>query len=298
MFFSAVGSVAGFLSAPGATDRGRYFCARAAGALRLGVGVAHPAFRQRAARDRAQPDEARDGRGARHPPAPARALPGGAERVGGGALGGIRGRHHHRLRRQVLAQRLALALSGAPGLELLGEQLLEVRRQRHRRQRETRGARERLDRDLQRLHGRESIVGLGRQRAQHDLRQRGRDRRPSPRARPAGWPVRLRSGSGCPARWRPRTARCPSSARRGSRPARRCRCAGRRAGRGTARATCTRTFPSASLPAYACAETPTSRCRSRRPSRRRRTRPARSTARRRGARCPSGSPPGPSRSCA
>ena len=292
MVFSAVGSVAGFLSAPGATDRG-VISALAPPALR-GVGVAHPAFRQRAARDRAQPDEARERRAVRatRPRRRARCLvvPNASVAVRSadprtppppasppGARPATCPRAARRARRPSSSANSSWS----------------VRRQRHRRERETRRARERLDRDLQRLHRRESIVGLGRQRAQHDLGQRGRvgAHRLGPRRR-AG-PCRSRSGSGCRARWRPRTARCPWSARRGSRRARRCRCAGRRAGRGTARATCTRTCPSASLPACACAERPTSRCRSRRPSRRRRRRPARSTATRRGARCRAARRPGP-----
>ena len=296
--FSAVGSVAGFLSAPGAADRG-VISARAAAACRAAGSSPFQRFVASGARDRAQRDEAGDRRGAHAARSRLRARAcvvanaSVAVRSAGSADATTTG-----FAARCSASDLPSRCAACHAASSSANSSCTIRRQRHRRQREARRARERLQRDLQRLHRREAIVGLGRQRAQHDLRQRGRvgAHRLGPRGRRGAAGRDLVQDVEL-ARARERRG-APSSARRGSRPARRCRCADRPAGRGTARATCTRTCPSASLPACACAGTPTSRCRSRRPSPRRRTRPARSTARRRGGRCRAARRPGPSRSCA
>ena len=74
----------------------------------------------------------------------------------------------------MLAQRLSGPLRFVPGGELLREQSLHHLAERDRRDREALLAREGLERDLQRLHRRIAIVGIGRQRPHHDRRQRGR----------------------------------------------------------------------------------------------------------------------------
>ena len=219
-----------------------YFCARAAG-LR-GVGVAHPAFRQRAARDRAQPDEARDGGVARHPPA-----------LGARAAWWCRTRRWPCARRDPRTPPPPASPPGArPATCPRAARRARPRAPRRTAPGGTTPAPPSTARDpTARANDSSAICSacmVGNRSSASGASARitisdsaggyapiasGHAGGAGPSGRDLVQDVQL-------ARARERRG-CPSSARRGSRRARRCRCAGRRAARGTARATCTRTCP-------------------------------------------------------